>query len=271
MKLFGRQGANKPDAAPPPPPPAAPAPTPAVTAAQPASQAPPASLPGSDNAWLAEIGATVRTALDANPAAIRIQTPLLEIYAVKNFIRPEECIELIAMIDRDVKPSLSLRKEGTPTRRTSETCFLSADVPLVAEIERRIATLLNQPLDHSETVQGQRYTPGQQFKVHNDYFAAGQSYSDVVAAEGGQRTWTAMAYLDRPEGGGQTHFPKIPIAVPPTPGVLLVWNNLDRDGHPNRNSHHEGMMVEGGVKHVLTKWFRERPWHSSAASDALRR
>lgn len=213
----------------------------------------------------------VRRALDASPAAVRINTPLLEIYAVKDFIGPDECAVLIALIDQDVRPSVSLRKEGTPTRRTSETCFLLASNPLVAEIERRIGTLLNQPLNHSETVQGQRYTPGQQFKVHNDYFAAGQSYSEVVAAEGGQRTWTAMAYLDRPGGGGHTHFPKIPLAVPPTPGVLLVWNNLDRDGHPNRNSHHEGVMVESGVKHVLTKWFRERPWHSSAASDALRR
>jgi prolyl 4-hydroxylase len=53
--------------------------------------------------------------------------------------------------------------------------------------------------------------------------------------------------------------------------VLLVWNNNDRQGLPNRASHHEGCAVTNGRKYVLTKWYREREWQGSAASDALRR
>ena len=131
--------------------------------------------------------------------------------------------------------------------------------------------LLGLPLGHSETVQGQRYHPGQEFKTHNDYFAGGQSYSEAIAAEGGQRTWTAMVYLNRVEAGGHTVFPKAPVAIAPTPGILLTWNNMDRDGLPNRMSHHSGAKVESGVKYVLTKWFREREWAGSEGSDALRR
>lgn len=266
MGLFGKR--SEPKA--PPVPAEPPAPAPATAAIHPASPTRPAMLPGSDPAMLAAIGTAVRERLDANPAVTRIQSPLLEIYAVRGFVSPAECAALIALIDDDVKPSTSLRPAGTPTRRTSETCRLLADQPIVAAVEHRIVELLGQPLSHSETVQGQRYLPGQEFKVHNDYFAAGQSYSATVAAEGGQRTWTAMAYLDRPERGGHTHFPFLPLAVPPTPGVLLVWNNIDRDGYPNRYSHHAGTPVELGTKHVLTKWFREREWHSSDASNALR-
>lgn len=262
-KLFGRPATPDPV-----PVPAAPRPAPSVPA-PPADRY--ASLPGSDPALLATIGATVAARLDADPSVHRIKANGLDIFAVPDFVSPEERAALIALIGADVKPSTSLRADGKPSRRTSETCHLPATVSLVAEVERRIAQLLDLPLSHSETVQGQRYTPGQQFKVHNDYFAAGQPYSEAVASEGGQRTWTAMAYLDTPAAGGATRFPHAGIAIPPRPGVLLVWNNLDQDGMPNRFSHHEGMMVEAGIKHVLTKWFREREWHSSDASNALRR
>lgn len=270
-KLLGRS------VAPAPPPSAASPPVPVQPPAPPMPPAAPppadryASLPGSDPALLAEIGATVSARLDADPRAHRVKANGLEMFAVPNFVSSEECATLVALIDADVKPSTSLRADGKPSRRTSETCHLHATEPLVAEIERRMIDLLGLPLSHSETVQGQRYAPGQQFKVHNDYFAAGQPYSETVASEGGQRTWTAMVYLDAPVAGGATQFPHAGVAIPPTPGVLLTWFNLDRDGMPNRFSHHEGMMVTGGIKHVLTKWFREREWHSSAASNALRR
>lgn len=261
-KLFGR------------PPAADPAPASAAPQPRPASPAPTdryASLPGSDPALLAATGAAVSARLEADARAHRINANGLDIFAVPDFVSAEERAALIAMIGADVKPSTSLRADGKPSRRTSETCHLPATTPLVAEIERRMSELLGLPLSHSETVQGQRYSPGQQFKVHNDYFAAGQPYSQTVADEGGQRSWTAMVYLDAPAAGGATRFPHAGIAIPPTPGVLLTWNNLDRAGMPNRFSHHEGMMVTDGIKHVLTKWFREREWRSSAASNALRR
>jgi prolyl 4-hydroxylase len=119
-------------------------------------------------------------------------------------------------------------------------------------------------------VQGQRYTAGQQFRMHNDYFAGGQPYSEAVAREGGQRTWTAMIFLNKPSSGGCTHFPRAQVKVEPEPGALLTWNNNDRQGLSNPYSHHEGMVVETGVKYVLTKWFREREWLGSDESDALR-
>lgn len=191
-------------------------------------------------------------------------------FAVRDFLSAEECEQLIALIAADAKPSTSLKAANKPSRRTSATCRLSADEPMVAEVERRMVQLLSLPARHSETVQGQRYEPGQHFLMHNDYFAGGQPYSETVAAEGGQRTWTAMVFLDEPAAGGCTRFPRAFIEVVPRRGALLTWNNLNRDGSPNRHSHHEGATVESGEKHVLTKWFREREWQGSAGSDALR-
>jgi prolyl 4-hydroxylase len=77
---------------------------------------------------------------------------------------------------------------------------------------------------------------------------------------GGQRCWTAMIYLSPVEAGGETHFPLCEFAVPPREGMILMWNNMMPDGTPNRQSLHAALPVERGVKYVVTKWFRERPW-----------
>ena len=235
-----------------------------------ASKPPPASLPGSDPQRLAAIGAAVCKKLDASPAAERVTALNLDMYVVHGFLSDQECAGLIGLVDADAKPSTILRAGADPNIRTSHTCKLPGAHPLIAEVEQRMADLLGIPIAQSETVQGQRYTQGQQFKIHNDYFAAGQPYSEAVAKEGGQRTWTAMVFLNEPEAGGSTHFPRAGVKVAPRAGTLLTWNNLDRQGLPNRATHHEGMQVEAGVKHILTKWFREREWKTSAESDALR-
>jgi prolyl 4-hydroxylase len=108
-------------------------------------------------------------------------------------------------------------------------------------------------------VQGQRYEVGQQFKPHHDFFHLGTSYYEDVTQRGGQRTWTAMLFLNRPEAGGRTGFPNARIEAEPTTGAVLIWNNMSPDGRPNPQSLHHGMPVEAGRKYVLTKWFRERP------------
>ena len=63
-----------------------------------------------------------------------------------------------------------------------------------------------------------------------------------------------------PIEGGETFFPSAGIKVTPRAGNLLIWNNMDADGHPNPASLHQGMPVLAGTKYVITKWYRERPW-----------
>jgi prolyl 4-hydroxylase len=227
-------------------------------------------LEGSDASLLAAMGSNVRAKLDATPGVTMVPGHNIDMYAVRDFLTADECTSLMALVDADVKPSTRLGAKVDTSFRTSHTCRLSATEPLVADVENRIVALLGLPNELSETVQGQRYQTGQQFKMHNDYFAGGQPYSATVDAEGGQRTWTAMVFLNEPQAGGSTNFPRANVKVKPRTGALLTWFNLDRDGLPNPFTHHEGMIVEVGVKYILTKWFRERPWQSSAQSDAMR-
>ena len=69
-----------------------------------------------------------------------------------------------------------------------------------------------------------------------------------------------MTVLNEPVAGGRTNFPTADVIIAPKAGNLVIWNNMDAYGAPNPGSVHQGMPVEQGVKYVLTKWYRERPW-----------
>ncbi len=98
-----------------------------------------------------------------------------------------------------------------------------------------------------EAVQGQRYEVGQEFRAHNDWFWTKASYWDGEVARGGQRSWTAMIYLNDVEEGGTTDFVRLGLSIPPQRGVMLVWNNALPDGMPNRATLHAGTPVAAGV------------------------
>jgi prolyl 4-hydroxylase len=197
--------------------------------------------------------------LAGTPGVQRVPTRELELYIVRRFLDPETCAALIAQIDEKRRPSEIADDVGIANFRTSETCDLDWRDPVVADVDRRIAILLGLPLAASEPLQGQRYAPGQEFKPHTDTFEPGGYDFYVHTADSGQRTWTAMIYLNEPEDGGATRFKTIGKAVQPETGKLLAWNNLLPDGRPNPATLHQGMKVRRGTKYVLTKWFRQNP------------
>lgn len=207
----------------------------------------------------AAIGAGVRARLPAAGAA-KIPTVGLELYRAPAFMTAAECAALIELIERDLIPSSVLGDNGDPLFRTSKSCHLPTSEAAVSEFEDRVSILAGINRRFGETVQGQRYEVGQQFKPHFDFFHADESYYSDAASRGAQRTWTAMLFLNRPDGGGNTDFPTAGVSVAPEPGTLLIWNNMRPDGRANDFALHHGTPVLAGRKYVLTKWFRERPW-----------
>jgi prolyl 4-hydroxylase len=195
--------------------------------------------------------------LTAAAGVQRVPTRELELFIVRRFLDEETCAALIERIDERRRPSEIADDIGITNFRTSETCDLDWRDPVVAEVDRKISELLGLPLDASEPLQGQRYAPGQEFKPHTDTFEPGGYDYYVHTAGAGQRTWTAMIYLNQPEDGGATRFKTIGKTIQPESGKLLAWNNLLPDGRPNPATLHQGMKVRRGTKYVLTKWFRE--------------
>lgn len=190
----------------------------------------------------------------------RVPHPKVELFQCRDFIPEEMRAELIRLIDKDRRPSTIADANGDDYFRTSETCDLDPAEPIVKALEERFTTLNGIDPALGEPCQGQRYDIGQEFKAHTDYFTPGGADFEKFCGESGQRTWTFMIYLNDVEAGGATRFKVIGKTFQPEAGKLLCWNNARPDGSVNPNTLHHGMKVRRGVKYVITKWYREKPW-----------
>ena len=205
-------------------------------------------------------GATSPETLLGTPGVMRVPNPRLALFQFPRFLPGDLCEALIALIERDRRPSTIADPNGDHYFRTSETCDLAANEPAVIELERRLLALNGIDPAHGEPVQGQRYAVGQEFKPHTDYFEPGGADYHKYCSVAGNRTWTFMIYLNDVEAGGATRFKVIDKTFKPETGRLLCWDNRREDGSLNPVTLHHGMKVRKGVKYVITKWYREKPW-----------
>src|SRR5690606_14493049 len=201
-----------------------------------------------DQARLRRIGRKVRDRLAALPEAYRVPTDQAEMFAIGNFFSPEECGRLMAMIDAVATPSRATDATYGSGYRTWYSGDVDPHDPFVRKIQRRLDDLLGIAPRYGETTQGQRYLSGPEFQAHLDWFPGGTAYWAQEKKRGGQRSITAMAYLNAVEEGGATTFPRLGISFEPRPGCLLIWNNADPDGTPNPWTIHSGDPVVKGVK-----------------------
>jgi len=209
----------------------------------------------------AGVGRRIGDNLDATPPLLRLCSSArqpIQLYIGDGFLDTETCRLMCAKIDEGSYPSPLYEKEKYEGVRTSYSCNLNVYDPLVGEVETRIASLLGIDKSQGEPLQGQRYEQGQQFREHADFFYIDQPYWAEYEPHGGQRTWTAMIYLNEPAAGGATRFKLLDFGVSPRAGRILIWNNMALDGSPNPWTLHEGMPVESGTKYIVTKWYRER-------------
>ncbi|MBD3813888.1 MAG: 2OG-Fe(II) oxygenase, partial [Betaproteobacteria bacterium] len=209
---------------------------------------------------LRRMGAAVRKRLLADPLAYRVETDIAEIFAIGDFLTPAECARLVEMIDETAQPSKLFDTPYSDGFRTSYSGDLDPHDRFVQSISRRIDDFMGIRAECGESIQGQRYLPGQEFKAHNDWFYTGTPYWPTERKRGGQRSWTAMAFLNDVEEGGDTHFTEVGISIAPKPGVLLVWNNATPEGTMNERTMHAGTPVVRGAKYIITKWYRTRKW-----------
>ena len=190
----------------------------------------------------------------------QVPTDRLELLFCPDFLPAPLCQRLITLIDKNRRPSTIADANGDNYFRTSETCNLDAREPAVRDLESRVFALNGIDPDHGEPVQGQRYDVGQEFKPHTDYFEPDGPDFEKFCSVAGNRTWTFMIYLNDVSSGGGTRFKTIKKTFQPETGTLVCWNNRREDGRYNPNTLHHGMKVRQGLKYVITKWYRERPW-----------
>ncbi|GLK45017.1 MULTISPECIES: 2OG-Fe(II) oxygenase [Novosphingobium] len=213
-----------------------------------------------DRKALARMGAVVRERLAGEPAARRFPEDRAEIYAIDGFLTPPTCARLMTLIDAVACPS-SLVEEGLwPGYRTSYSGDLDEADECVRNLDARLSAMTGIAPTCAEAAQGQRYLCGQYFNEHCDWFDTAAGYWRTERRCGGQRSWTAMIYLNSVDEGGMTDFTRVALSIPPCAGTMLLWNNALPDGTPNPWTMHAARPVVRGVKYVVTKWFRTRTW-----------
>ena len=193
----------------------------------------------------------VKVALSMDKPALRVLDGLLT---------GEECDELIALATPRLARALTVNATGgqqVDHRRTSVGMFFKpGELPLVAQLEQRIAALFDIPVSHGEGLQILHYLPGQEYQPHYDWFDPDHPGYATVTARGGQRIASVVMYLNTPEAGGGTAFPEVGLTVTALRGsaVYFAYEGCDA------SSLHAGLPVLRGEKWIATKWLREKPY-----------
>ena len=96
------------------------------------------------------------------PNARPLDTQLAELYLLDDFLDPEECDRLMALIASQLHDShIASANEGDESFRTSSTCDMGRlDDSFVKEIDARICRMLGVDSSYGEVIQGQHYEVG---------------------------------------------------------------------------------------------------------------
>ena len=127
----------------------------------------------------------------------------MQFYVRNNFLSATECQALCAQIDAGSYPSPLYEKDKYEDVRTSDSCNLNVHDPLDGRgryADRRSAR--DRP-GVGRAAAGAALRVGQRFKEHADFFYIDQPYWAEYEPHGGQRTWTAMIYLNQRRGAAR--------------------------------------------------------------------
>ncbi|MFF2456993.1 2OG-Fe(II) oxygenase [Peribacillus simplex] len=181
----------------------------------------------------------------------RLDEPLIVILG--NVLSDEECDGLIELSkDRMNRSKIGAKHEVNEIRTSSSMFFQENEYDIITKIEKRISTIMNIPIEHGDGIQVLKYTPGQEYKAHFDFFT-----SSSIAAKN-NRISTIIMYLNNVEHGGETFFPKLNFSVSPRKGMAVYFEYFYNDKNLNELTLHGGAPVITGEKWVATQWMRRQ-------------
>ncbi len=186
---------------------------------------------------------------------------LPRVIVLGGFLSDAECDQIVAlakprMARSETVDNLTGGSEVNVARTSRGMFFERGETGVIDKVEKRIAALLDWPVQNGEGLQVLHYQPGAEYKPHYDYFDPVHPGSAPILKRGGQRVGTVLMYLNTPKKGGGTTFPDVGFEVAPIKGNAVFFS-YDR-AHVNTKSLHGGAPVIEGEKWVATKWLRER-------------
>lgn len=186
------------------------------------------------------------------------------LWQINNVLPPLVCDHFMNLAMPALTPSYVIDPDSGKAlaneARTSSSMYLRLSMYdfITGLTLRRIAELGNENITHAEPLAVMRYSPGQEYKEHFDYFTNSGNRDRLIEMRGGQRNATLFVYLNDVEQGGETDFPLLHACVSPKRGKAVKFLNLDAGGQPNTQMLHAGKPVIRGEKWLLTVWFRQR-------------
>lgn len=191
------------------------------------------------------------------------KSPLVAV--IGNFLTLEECQGLIDYAnDKFVGARVLDDATGDfverPNRTSMNASFRRGEIPLIADIENRIAKVIHWEVEKGEPIQVLRYQSGGEYKPHYDWFDPKSVGGQKNIDQAGQRVGTFLMYLSDVEAGGATAFPKLGFEVRPKAGMALYFADVVPDGTIDPQTLHSSIPVVQGTKYLATKWLRERPY-----------
>ena len=181
----------------------------------------------------------------------RLEEPLIVILG--NVLSDEECDELIRLSkDKMHRSKIGVTHEVNEIRTSSSMYFQENENDIITKIEKRISAIMNIPIEHGDGIQILKYTPGQEYKAHFDFFTSSSK------ATKNNRISTIVMYLNDVEHGGETFFPKLNFSVSPQKGMAVYFEYFYNDQNVNELTLHGGAPVIIGEKWVATQWMRRQ-------------
>jgi prolyl 4-hydroxylase len=192
---------------------------------------------------------------------MRLERPTIAV--LDDLLSHEECDGLIRRSAERMQRSTTVDPvRGTHEiipHRDSDGTYLPVNAdPFIAQLDRRIAALMNWPLENGEGLQILRYRIGGQYTPHFDYFPPADPGSAAALAVGGQRLSSLVMYLNDVPEGGETVFPELNLTVVPKRGSAVYFEYCNSRGQVDPRTLHGGLPVLLGEKWIATKWMRQR-------------
>jgi len=194
---------------------------------------------------------------------VTVESP--RIWVVEKFCSPAVCSWIASKAKGRLEPARTYDAEkggrGVNDMRTNTGAgFGLWNSDLVLALTRfRIAEASQISFVMFEPVNVLHYDPGQKFDKHYDYIDPTVSHFATDLEQRGQRTATALVYLNDAYEGGETDFPEIGYSFKGDLGDLLVFFNVTEDGQPDPRTLHAGTPPTSGEKWVLSQWIRDKP------------
>jgi len=182
------------------------------------------------------------------------------VFVIENLMSDAECDHVRSEGEKVVGDSIVGDSGGgfKSSSRTSSTGWLSRRrSPILETMSRRFADVLGidearlTTQELAEDLQVVRYEHTQRYNPHHDF-------RDGSGGGYGQRFLTLLLYVEVPEGGGHTAFPKAfdgrGMKVKPPRGSAVLFYSMLPDGNGDDLSLHGGDPVSSGEKWVCNLW-----------------